>query len=185
MAKRKRRKRHKRKERQLRREDVGVQDALSESSDRSATESTAIEQGIRGTTLRRWPIFLAIVLAVSVLVRVIILPSIWDTLPFYQTVQKGWDQEVYHHWAQELLTGKGPGPDGTPHYTTKAYHHAPLYPYCLSLVYLIAGSGNLAAGIIFNALCGIAAALYVATLARRFFGDFAGLSAGILMGCSG
>ncbi len=151
MAKRKRQKHRKSEERQQRPEEVGVQDAFSETSDPSTTESTAIKQGIRRTTLPRWPIFLAVVLVVSALVRVIILLSIWETLPFYQTTQEGWDQQVYHQWAQELLTGEGAGPDGKLNYTTKAYHHAPLYPYCLSLVYLIAGSSNIAAGIIFNA----------------------------------
>jgi 4-amino-4-deoxy-L-arabinose transferase-like glycosyltransferase len=122
---------------------------------------------------------LLIVALAAVLVRVVVLADLWQTLPFYRTTTTGFDQDTYNQWAQKIVAGDVLSRQIGPFYYT------PLYPYLLVGVYALAGSGNVLAGIIFNAIFGVAAAVLTAEIARRLFGPLAGVAAGLLMAMNG
>lgn len=72
----------------------------------------------------------AVVAIAAVAARAVILPAIWADLPFYRTVQPGWDQHRNGEWARHIAGGdwlclKWPG--GSP----GAFWDAPLYAYLL------------------------------------------------------
>jgi tetratricopeptide (TPR) repeat protein len=129
----------------------------------------------------RWPGFFA-VMAAAVIVRAVCLTQLPGRLPFYQSTTPGWDQDAFFHWAQRIAAG-----DLLSRHQG-IFTYTPLYPYVLSTVCLLAGwtGGNaLIGGIILNGLLGVATSLMVWSVARRFFGNVAGLAAGLLMAASG
>ena len=132
----------------------------------------------------RWPGFFA-VLAAAVCMRAICLTQLLTRLPFYQSTTPGWDQDAFFHWAQRIAAGDLLSSSNA---VNGPYTYTPLYPFVLSSVCLLAGRTGghaLVGGVILNGLLGVAMSLMVWSMARRFFGNWAGLAAGLLMAASG
>jgi tetratricopeptide (TPR) repeat protein/4-amino-4-deoxy-L-arabinose transferase-like glycosyltransferase len=147
----------------------------------SSNPSPAASPGQSEPSAGRWPGFFA-VLAAAVCVRAICLTQLLTRLPFYQSTTPGWDQDAFFHWAQKIAAG-----DLLSRHQG-IFTYTPLYPYVLSTVCLLAGwtGGNaLIGGIVLNGLLGVAMSLMVWSMARRFFGNGAGVAAGLLMAASG
>ena len=124
-------------------------------------------------------LLLAVVGAVAVIVRVAFLAELLHRLPLFAQTYPGFDPDVFNRWAQEIAGGD---------WLSRArgvFYRAALYPYLLSVVYLLAGSGNVVAGLVMNCLLGMAGALCAAGVGRRLFGWWAGLAAGLLTALSG
>ena len=111
---------------------------------------------------------LYIVLAVAVIVRVIYLAQ-YHALPDWQQLTV--DPNYHHHWAQDIASGDIFG-DTT-------YFRAPLYAWCLGLLYAILGD-SLWVGRLFGVLIGLASVGMTYVLGRRLFGSTAGLIAGLI-----
>jgi 4-amino-4-deoxy-L-arabinose transferase-like glycosyltransferase len=129
--------------------------------------------------LKRTAVLLVVAALAALLIRAVVLAELWHELPFYHTTYKGFDQYTYNAWAREIAGGDWLSRE------KGVFFFTPLYPYALAIVYLVAGPGNVAAGVALNALFGVLAAVCAAGLARRLFGWWAGLAAGILMALNG
>jgi len=88
---------------------------------------------------------------------------------------------AYHlYWARGLATGTWTVPEGRddPEIFRFPFYRPPAYPYLLSLVFRLAGTGPLAPRLV-QMLLGVAAALLLGRLGRSWFGFPAGLAAGL------
>ncbi len=140
--------------------------------------------------------FLWIVVAVAGVVRLARLPEV---LGGPERLWYTWDQTdsyTYTAWAREILHGNlllrdVPRPPhiwepilGTPEEFTRweggpnVFRHAPGYAYALAAVWAVVGESPAAVYLV-QALLGIAWAVAALLLARRLFGDVAGLAAGL------
>ena len=117
-----------------------------------------------------------IVLTVAVAARCVIFTQVMARLPYYREPRRGSDAWTYHEWAEQIADG-----DLLSRQRDRPFYYAPLYPYLLASTYAISRHPGVAAGMVMNAAFGIAAALCVAALARRLFGWWGGLAAGLLM----
>jgi 4-amino-4-deoxy-L-arabinose transferase-like glycosyltransferase len=121
----------------------------------------------------------AIVAAVALAARAVFFTELLHDLPFFLTTVEGFDQHTYSLWAQEIAGGD---------LLSRArgtFQGGPLYPYMLAVAYALAGKGNMIAGIVMNGLLGAGAAVCAAGMARRLFGWWGGLAAGLLMALNG
>ncbi len=106
---------------------------------------------------------LYIVLAVAIIARIAYLYQ-YHALPDWQQLTV--DPNYHHHWAQDIASGDIFG-DTT-------YFRAPLYAWCLGLLYAIVGD-SLWGGRLFGVLIGLASVGMTYVFARRLFGPQAGL----------
>lgn len=103
-------------------------------------------------------------------VRLVYL-SDWIESPYYDCPLL--DEQYHHDWALEMARGE-PG-------EAKPYFRAPLYPWCLGLIYRVFGAGPLAPRVA-QALLGSFSAVLLFLLGRRVFGRAAGGAAGLVAG---
>jgi tetratricopeptide (TPR) repeat protein len=99
-----------------------------------------------------------LVLALAILVRIIYLYQYHASPVWEQLTVDNW---YHHHWAQSLASGNILG-DTT-------YFRAPLYVYCLGLLYAIFGD-SFWVGRLFGLVIGMASIGITYVLARRFIG---------------
>ncbi len=125
-----------------------------------------------------WAIYLVPAL-LALAIRLFFQSEMLARFPFYATTTPGFDQHTYNVWAQEIAKGDWLGR------ARGAFYYAPLYPYLLSLAYLIGGVGNIHAGLWLNTCFGVASAVAAAGLGKRFFGPWPGLFAGCVMAMNG
>lgn len=126
---------------------------------------------------------------VAITARAICLSALLARLPFYRSTAPGFDQHTYYTWAQAIAAGDvlsrtAPGSSAGLH-TPGLLYFAPLYPYVLAPLSLLTGGHLLVAGIVLNAALGVLTALAAGGIARRFFGGWAGLIAGLLVALNG
>lgn len=111
-----------------------------------------------------------LVLLVAALIRVAYFLQYQARVPYYSATIL--DSGYYDAWAWRVAQGHGYGP--------MPFYMAPLYPYVLASVYLIAGH-SLTAVYALQSILGLANLLLTYVLARRLFGHRAGLVAMLLM----
>jgi len=121
----------------------------------------------------------AIPALLAVAMRAWFLNELWRELPLHRTTSEGFDQHTYSLWAQDIAEGdllsRGKG----------VFYYSPLYPYLLAGIYKLSGGVNVLGGLILNAGAGVLATLCASGLARRMYGNAAGLLAGIFLAMSG
>ncbi|MBI1784852.1 hypothetical protein HYR69_06880, partial [Candidatus Sumerlaeota bacterium] len=127
---------------------------------------------------RAWLVF-GLPVLLALIIRLLFLRELLGSFPFFQTTVKGFDQHTYNIWAQEIARGDWLGR------SRGVFYYAPIYPYLLSLAYLIGGIGNLNAGFCLNLLFGLLGVVSAAGLGTRLFGPLAGLAAGSVMAING
>jgi 4-amino-4-deoxy-L-arabinose transferase-like glycosyltransferase len=127
---------------------------------------------------RLWPL-MVIVGAIGVAIRVAVFCEALHRLPFFAVAPDWLDMGTYDAWARQIASGDWLGR------AQGAFYQNALYPYLLAIAYLVAGPGNIVAGIVMNGLFGVAAAVCVAGLGRRLFGWWPGLVAGLFTALSG
>lgn len=125
-----------------------------------------------------WRVLLTVA-GVALLVRAVFFLAILHELPFYRTTYPGYDQHGYNLWAQQIAAGDWLSRE------QGVFFYAPLYPYVLAAVYVVAGPGNVVAAIVVNGLIGTVGAVCAAGLGTRLFGRWGGLAAGLFMALSG
>jgi tetratricopeptide (TPR) repeat protein len=118
----------------------------------------------RGHSVRTTP---ATVFSTAVVLRLIVAASIAD-LPLVRTPKL--DAAEYVSWAHRMADGNWVWP------TVSA--HGPGYPLFLAAVFALGGSNW--SVLVVQSLIGALTATFIAMLARRWFGDRAGLCAGLL-----
>ena len=122
--------------------------------------------GVQTPHQRDWLIL--VVLALAILVRVIYLLQ-YRASPFWEQLTV--DNWYHHHWAQSLAGGNILG-DTT-------YFRAPLYAYCLGLLYALLGD-SFWVGRLFGFAIGVTSLVMTYVVARRFLGArFAAVAAAI------
>ena len=84
------------------------------------------------------------------------------------------DAQVYDTWARKIAAGDWLGQN--------VFYHAPLYPYFLSLIYIV-GKGSLMAARLCQAVLGAASCVLLAKAGCRFFSKSTGIAAGLLLAC--
>jgi tetratricopeptide (TPR) repeat protein len=109
------------------------------------------------------------IFAVALAVRLVHLWQI-RRAPFF-TVLLG-DSRAYDEWAQRIAGGDWIGHE--------VFYQAPLYPYCLGLLYAIGGRHLLLVRVV-QALLGSVACVFLGLAARRLFSVRAGLAAGLML----
>src|SRR5579862_706112 len=77
---------------------------------------------------RRWILALAAIAGLALTLRVIYLIQIHGTLPTQVLIA---DARQYDTWARQIVAGPWLG--------TTIFYQTPLYPYCLAIVFAIAG----------------------------------------------
>jgi tetratricopeptide (TPR) repeat protein len=118
--------------------------------------------------LQRLPVQLSIVFIVSLALRLIyILQS--RSSPFFYSL--GLDSKFYDSWAVSLLEGRGWGGE--------AFFMSPLYPAVLAGLYSLFGRDLLAVRI-FQAFLGAGTCMLIVLIARKVFGRWEGLVAGMM-----
>ena len=93
------------------------------------------------------------------------------------------DPQLNDYWARALVTGGWPPPPGAadPEIRTTPYGRPPGYPFTLALIYALFGL-HYAAPVLIQMLLGVGNALLAFVIARRVWGNLAGLVAAALMG---
>ncbi|MCX6835052.1 MAG: glycosyltransferase family 39 protein [candidate division Zixibacteria bacterium] len=122
------------------------------------------------TTPKRDRVIL-VVLALAILVRVIYLYQYHLSASWEQLTVDNW---YHHHWAQSIAGGNILG-DTT-------YFRAPLYVYCLGLLYAALGV-SLWVGRLFGLAIGLASIGMTYLLARRFLSRWFAATAAIIQAC--
>lgn len=112
--------------------------------------------------------FLRLLFLAALLIRVLFLWQIRD-LPTQRWLVM--DAQRYDELARGIAAG-GWMP-------REVFYQAPLYPYCLAVIYTVA-KGSLLAVRLLQAIAGAATVVLLALLARRLFGREAGWAAGVL-----
>ena len=111
---------------------------------------------------------LAAVWLLAFAVRVLYLWQIADA-PFFG-LRLG-DAEAYHEWARRIAAGDWPG--------SGVFYQAPLYPYCLALIYSTVGE-SVAIVRLFQAMLGATSCALLGAAGIALFGR-AGLAAGLAL----
>ena len=125
--------------------------------------------------VRQWPKGLLIVIAWSSLVRLLHLMAFFGNSPFAGTLVS--DAHIFDSWAFRISGGEWAG-------DPKLFILPPLYPYLLSLVYIVVGRSP-AFAVFLQSVLGVIASGLVWHLAHRRFGAIAGITAGVLFGAAG
>jgi tetratricopeptide (TPR) repeat protein len=115
--------------------------------------------------------WLAVVFVIALGLRLV---HLWQLshAPFFHF--KMGDAEVFDAWAREIAAGDWLGDE--------VFWYAPLYPYCLGVVYLLLGDGALGV-LLVQAVLGAGSCVLVALAGARFVSQRAGLLAGLLLAC--
>ena len=105
-----------------------------------------------------------LIILAAVVLRDVYLLQYEARLPYYRVPIV--DAAYYDAWAQRVAAGRGYGP--------MPFYSAPLYPYLLALIYVIAGR-NLTLVYLLQEALGVLNVLMVYLLGRRLFGHVSGL----------
>ena len=124
-----------------------------------------------GQTIPKRDRFVLVVLALAILIRVIYLYQ-YHLSPFWEQLTV--DNWYHHHWAQSIAGGNVFG-DTT-------YFRAPLYVYCLGLLYAVLGD-SLWVGRLFGLVIGLASVGMTYLLARRFLNRWFAATAAAIQAC--
>jgi tetratricopeptide (TPR) repeat protein len=127
------------------------------------------------SSVRQWPKGLLVVIAWSTLVRLLHLVEFFENSPFAATLVS--DAHIFDSWASRISGGDWAG-------GPQLFVLPPLYPYLLSLVYIVVGRTP-ATVVLLQSVLGVVASGLVWVLAHRRFGEIAGVTAGILFGAAG
>jgi len=98
-------------------------------------------------------------LSLGALFRILHLQGIESNDPTFYSLPYGTDMVTYDNQAQDILKGKHPAP----------YYYGPLYPYFLSLIYLIFGH-NLYIPRLIQMVIGVFTCFFIFLVAKRVFG---------------
>jgi 4-amino-4-deoxy-L-arabinose transferase-like glycosyltransferase len=84
------------------------------------------------------------------------------------------DSLSYHNWALEVAQGNWIG--------TEVFYQAPLYPYCLAVIYWLFGSSRLTV-VLIQSILGSVACVLLADTTARLISRRAAFAAGLLLAC--
>ncbi|UCC31125.1 MAG: tetratricopeptide repeat protein [Phycisphaerales bacterium] len=110
-----------------------------------------------------------VVFAVALLVRFVYLYEV-RTIPFFEFPMV--DSRSYDQWGQRIASGDWWGDE--------VFYQAPAYPYLLGVIYSVAGH-NLMLVHVVQIIMGAMSCVLIYLAGRRFFGERAGLAAGVLL----
>ena len=110
-----------------------------------------------------------VVFAVALTVRFVYLYEV-RTIPFFEFPMV--DSRSYDQWGQRIASGDWWGDE--------VFYQAPAYPYLLGVIYSIAGH-NLMLVHVVQMIMGAMSCVMIYLAGRRFFGEGAGLAAGVLL----
>ena len=107
--------------------------------------------------------------ALALIVRLAFLAELNGSPPFAGLMG---DSRQYDAWAQQIAGGQWVG--------TEVFYQTPLYPYCLAIIFKIAGH-NLGLVRLIQAILGAASCVMLGLAGRRFFSRRVGMLAALLL----